>query len=140
MVRVKYGFRRVPHEWKQSFRFGFASGPRRFRAAYDGDFRGIVTGLGAHVQLRYSGIDNIRFHGFGNETALDQPASVYDVTLKQVNIAPSLVFHISPSAQLSFGPRFKYANTVLKAGTLLDTEQPLAETILKVKQSIWEAL
>ncbi len=122
--RFGYGFRRVPYKSHQLFRAGFATGPRRFRLAYTGDFRGLSRHVDALVALRYSGIDIIRFHGFGNETELDLPDAFYKVTLRQVTLAPSLALGRSPTFRLAIGPRFKYVATDLGAGNLIDSLRP----------------
>ncbi len=115
----------MPYASKQYVRFGFASGPGRIRFSYSGDFRDVFRNVGADIQVRYSGIENIRFNGFGNETRLDQPEAFYQVTLREVDVAPSLALHLSPSVRVTFGPRFRHARTVEGTGNLIDATSPV---------------
>lgn len=123
--RIGYGFRRAPYKSMQAFRFGYASGPMRFRAEYEGDFRGVAGGVGASLNLRYSGIDNIRFHGLGNETVLAAPDPFFRIATREVSAAPSLTAHPTPATRVAIGPRFRYVRTVLGSGNLVDVNRPV---------------
>lgn len=122
--RIAYGFRRVPFKSLQTYKFGYASGAGRFRAEYEGDFRGILDDAGARIRFRYSGIEKIRFHGFGNETEINQPDAFFDVSLQELTVEPGLMWHFSPVLSVGVAVHFKYAKTALGNGNLVDTDRP----------------
>ncbi len=123
-ARVGYGFRKVPYSSFSTFQFGYATAPRRFRFQYAGDFRRLAGNLGALLKLRYSGIDIVRFHGFGNEMSLTGPDEFYKMTFRQVEAAPLLTFGNVSSVRLAAGPEFRYARTALGSGNLIDQTRP----------------
>ena len=123
VVRYRYAFHKVPYGSRVSLGAVFATGPGRLRVAYEGDFRNLPRRAWASLSLRYSGIDLVRFHGFGNETVLDQPKSFYRVTLRQVSAATSLTV-FPPNSRISLGPFFEYAQTELGQGGLIDSLRP----------------
>ncbi len=123
-IRFGYGFRKRPFSSHSIIQAGYATGPGRFRVQYAGDFRRLAGNVGASLQLRYSGIDIVRFNGFGNATAAVGPDDFFKVTLRQIQFAPSLTIGTSLSARLAVGPRFRYARTILGGGNLIDLQRP----------------
>ncbi len=123
-VRFGYGFRKVPYSTRTDFRAGYAAGPGRFRIEFDADVRGLMGKLGAVINLRYSGIEIIRFHGFGNETPLTQPPDFYKVKLQETRVAPALIHRFSDRTELSFGPVFRYGKVTRGTGNIMDVVDP----------------
>jgi hypothetical protein len=123
-VRFGYGFRKVPYSSYSTIQFGYATAPRRFRFQYAGDFRRAAGDLGVLLNVRYSGIDIVRFHGFGNETSLTGTDEFYKMTLRQVQVAPSLTVDGPGAARLAAGFRFRYGRTILGTGNFIDQTQP----------------
>ncbi len=121
---TKYGFRREPYSTRMTFWVSYATAAQRFRAEYFGDFRGLARSLQATLEARASGIDVVRFHGFGNEIAAPGPSDYYKVRQQQYLIAPSLVVPFSRAVRFSFGPLLKYAQTTPEAGTFIDSLRP----------------
>jgi hypothetical protein len=123
VVRYRYAFHKVPYGSRVSLGAAFATGPGRLRVAYEGDFRNLPRRAWASLSLRYSGIDLVRFHGFGNETVLDQPKTFYRVTQRQVSAATSLTV-FPRNSRISLGPFFEFAQTELGQGGLIDSLRP----------------
>ena len=123
VVRYRYAFHKVPYGSRVSFGAVFATGPGRLRVTYDGDFRNLPRRAWGSLSLRYSGIDLVRFHGFGNETFLDRPKTFYRVTQQQVSASTSLTV-FPPNSRISLGPFFEYAQTELGLGDLIDSLRP----------------
>ncbi len=121
---TKYGFRRDPYSSRMTFWLSYATAAQRFRAEYLGDFRGLGRSLQATLEARASGLDVVRFHGFGNDIAAPGPSDYYKVRQQQYLFSPSLVVPISQTVHLSLGPLVKYAQTTLEAGTLIDSLRP----------------
>jgi hypothetical protein len=122
-VQYGYGFRKTPFAWRSSITAVFATAPRRFRVWYQGDFRNLPHQLWASLDLRYSGIDIVRFHGFGNETRLVAPAEFYRVTQRQLTASASVTM-LSDRVRASVGPFFGYTDTPPGQGNLIDSLRP----------------
>ena len=136
--RKYFGYRKDPFSSRHTFGGGFATnGPKPF-ASYTGEFRRLLYNLDASVHLKYSGIQVIRFNGFGNDTRIPGPYSYYKVEQNHVVFAPSIKLQQSLDFQhreheadddayvptgakeqqrseltLRFGPIIKYSNTPL---------------------------
>ena len=122
-VQYGYGFRKVPYAWRSSITAVFATAPRRFRVWYQGDFRHLPHDLWASLDVRYSGIDIVRFHGFGNETRLSAAPEFYRVTQRQVSASASVTV-LSEHLRGSVGPFFGYTGTPPGQGNLIDSLRP----------------
>lgn len=123
-IFTKYGFRSVPFRWQQTFSVGFSTGVRRFRGEYLGDFRAVSPPFDVAIAARASGLDVVRFYGFGNMTAGPDPSDFFKVREQQYAFAPSLVVRFSDRARFDFGPVLKYARTDFLSGTLITALRP----------------
>ncbi|HEV2749073.1 MAG TPA: BamA/TamA family outer membrane protein [Gemmatimonadales bacterium] len=119
-----YDFRRLPYNSHVRIRAGYATTAQTGRAEFNGEFRGLVPPVTVTLRVRASGIDILRFYGFGNETVDTGSSDFYKVKQQQYLVAPALRFSLSRSATLSVGPLFKFAHTNLESGTLINTLRP----------------
>src|SRR5439155_965602 len=119
-----YDFRRLPYNSHLRVRAGYATAAQTGRAEFTGEFRGLVPPVVVTLRMRASGIDVLRFYGFGNETVDTGSSDFYKVKQQQYVGAPALQFSLSRSTNLSAGPLFKFAHTKLESGTLIDTLRP----------------
>jgi hypothetical protein len=124
LTSTGYGFRKDPFADRQTARVGFATRHKAFRGEYEGEFHRENSKLFWHLNARASGIDILRFHGFGNETVADTPDAFFKVEQDQFSLAPSLVIPLASRVHFSFGPVVKYAVTEKKQGTLLGALRP----------------
>ncbi|MCH7716870.1 MAG: BamA/TamA family outer membrane protein [Gemmatimonadetes bacterium] len=122
--RITYGFRKVPYASRKDLRAGFASGPDRFYVHYVGDSRDVIYGMDASVEIRYSGVDINRFHGFGNETSLLASDAFYRVTQRKLSVDPSLTFFPSGPTRFAIGPFVTISETKLGEGNFIDSVRP----------------
>src|SRR5207249_779904 len=99
-----YGFRQLPYSSHVVVRAGYATAAATYRAELTGEFRGIVPPVIVTLRLRASGIDVLRFYGFGNETPTTGATDFYKVKQQQYLVAPALRFALSRSADFSVGP------------------------------------
>ena len=67
IVRSQYGFRKVPYQHHLLLR-GAVSTSGRFVFEYESDFPEIAPRLSATLHAFLTGVERVRFHGFGNET------------------------------------------------------------------------
>jgi len=119
-----YDFRRLPYNSHVRVRAGYATGAQTYRAEFVGEFRGIVPPAIVQLHLRASGIDVLRFYGFGNETSNAGSEDFYKVKQQQYLVAPALEFSLSSAAKLSVGPVFKFAHTKLAPNTFINAARP----------------
>ena len=119
-----YDFRRLPYNSHLRVRAAYATAAQTGRAEFTGEFRGLVPPVVVTLRMRASGIDVLRFYGFGNETVDTGSSDFYKVKQQQYVVAPALQFSLSRSTNLSVGPLFKFAHTKLESGTLIDTLRP----------------
>lgn len=68
---TRYGFRKHPWSSKHSIGFGWSFGANAPRVRYRAQFRPENSESTVRVDLRYSGIEVLRFYGFGNESRDD---------------------------------------------------------------------
>jgi hypothetical protein len=106
-----YGFRKDPYSTRHRFRAGFATGPKTYRVDYRGEFRRENSHSYAGVVLRASGVDVIKFRGFGNEMAAPGSDEFYRVTQDAVGLHPAIVFGFGSQTILQVGPGLKYVST-----------------------------
>jgi hypothetical protein len=119
-----YGFRKLPFASRHRLRAGFATGPSTYRADYRGEFHRENTGIATVLLLRASGIEVIRFHGFGNDTKASGNDQFYRVTQNQVSVSPSLLLPLAPRLALTLGPELKYVDTDNRPNRFLATLNP----------------
>ena len=119
-----YDFRRLPYNSRVRVRAGYATAAQTYRAEFTGEFRGIVPPVIVTLQMRASGIDVLRFYGFGNETPDTSSQNFYKVKQQQYLVAPALAFSLSRAATLSIGPVLKFSHTSLVGGTFINVARP----------------
>ncbi len=126
--RHYFGYRKAPFSSSHSFNIGLAINRLKPFVSYTGNFRQLVLDLDAKVRLKYSGIQVIRFNGFGNKTEIPRPSSFYEVEQNYFAFAPSLGFRakehkrntggmesLRSKLTIDFGPIIKYSNTPLSS-------------------------
>ncbi len=124
--RQYFGYRKAPFFSRHSFGVGLATNGFEPFASYTGTFRRPLPNFNARVHFNYSGIQLIRFNGFGNDTQIPNASSFYKVEQSYLVFAPSLDFQKkahdedAPSSSTEplrseltarLGPILKYSNT-----------------------------
>jgi hypothetical protein len=120
----RYGFRHKPFVSRQTIRAAFTTGAKRFKGEYDAEFHPRNSGVRYDLFARASGIEIIRFHGFGNETRAEQPREHYTVEQEQYVFEPGVSLPLASHATLALGPSLKHARTHLDASPFLATLTP----------------
>jgi hypothetical protein len=108
---TRFGFRHDPFAARYRLRGGWSTGASTGRADFNATWIPENSRRRANLLARASGIDVLRFHGFGNEVSADGPDEFYRVDQVDLTLAPSLSFPVGKSAQVSFGPRLRYSST-----------------------------
>ena len=120
VVRHNFGFRKQPYASKLTLRAGYATGADRFRAEFLGEFRRVDSRVRTSIFLRASGIEVVRFFGFGNETPrLTDDDEFYRVPQEQYLVAPAVTFPAGRFGSLTFGPTLKWVDTDPQPGRFL---------------------
>ncbi len=122
----RYGFRKVPWQSDNAFQAGLASIGPEFFLAWDGRYRTVLWNADLVFHAEYSGLNILRFYGFGNETPGGGNNSFFKVEQRELIFGPGLewswgrqapreqeidVQRFRPTAKLGFGPVVKYADT-----------------------------
>ena len=116
--RLSYGYRKDPYATRHTIDVGIATrgGAKPF-ASYSGTFRQMLRNLDGQLDMEYSGINMVRFNGFGNDVELMRDESFYELDQAQFVLAPALSFAGSGSTHgmwnLAGGPLVKITNTSL---------------------------
>jgi len=124
LVHTRYGFRALPPSTRLLASIEYATSARTYRAAVEGTLRQPLAPSILIIELRASGLEIIRFYGFGNASDASQPDSVYRVRQKQLLFAPAVAVPLAPRLRFVVGPLVNYARTPADSGTLLRNTGP----------------
>jgi hypothetical protein len=130
-----YGFRKHPWEDKHSLRVLYSTKEKSVRASYAGDFRLENSPLRLSLFGLGSGIEIIRFFGFGNETPLAADKNIYRIRQNRFHLEPSLVYSAG-GTDVSLGVVAKHSTTDRRDNPVLGRVIPFTGgTILRTAYS-----
>ncbi len=107
---TRHGFRRDPFAERYRLRAGYSTGASTGRADFNATWFPENSRLRTDLYARASGIDVLRFHGFGNEVGAEEDDEFYRVEQVDLTLVPSISFPVG-AAELSFGPKLRYSST-----------------------------
>jgi hypothetical protein len=112
VVHTRYGFRKHPWASKHSLSAAWASEANQPRVRYEGRVRPENSKVTAELDIIASGIEILRFNGFGNEVDFDGSDKFFRVRNQQYRFAPSLRVPIwNDRFDVAFGPWVEYSRT-----------------------------
>ena len=118
-----YGFRQQPYASQHSLKAGWAFGASQPKVDYSGEFHRsnsrVTTGLTAY----YSGLEVLRFYGFGNDTTPAEDDDFNKVRQKHVVFLPSLTLPVAGPVDFTIAPALQYAQTE-EGDRLVDEVKP----------------
>jgi hypothetical protein len=123
-ARYSFGFRKQPYSSRWAIRVGYSTGADAPRAELEGDVRRIKSDVQGGLLLRASGIEVVRFYGFGNATSVEQDDAFYRVFQQQYLVAPRLTLPVMRRTLLRFGPVLKFAITDLDDAHFISVARP----------------
>ncbi|HMA43024.1 MAG TPA: BamA/TamA family outer membrane protein [Gemmatimonadales bacterium] len=123
-VRTGYGFRYAPYHTRTTIRAGYATGAASYRATLVHEIRNFPGRATTTLQLRASGIDVVRFYGFGNQTPDTGSTAFYKVPQQQYLVAPTITWPTSSATEVSVGVVVKNATSEPDATRLLGVLRP----------------
>jgi hypothetical protein len=123
-IYTRYGFRKHPWSSRHRFSAGYAEDAKRERLDYLGTWRFENSRWMSRLQLRQSGIEVMRFYGYGNKTSDSGSNSFYRVRNRQFEAAPALAYTFEDSRfRVGGGPWVEYSDT--KSGSrFIDFDDP----------------
>jgi surface antigen Omp85-like protein len=124
VVHTRYAFHALPPSTRLLAEAEYGSAAGSYRAELAGEFRRPLAPTVLTVELRLSGLELVRFYGFGNQTDATQPDSVYRVNQRQSLFAAAATVPLAPRLRLTLGPLVKYAHTHPDTATLLRRTGP----------------
>jgi hypothetical protein len=123
ITTVGYGFRKHPWADQQTLRAGWAFGAQQPKIDYRGEFHKSDSGVRFGIRAYYSGLEILRYFGFGNETKNVEDDEFYKLSQRQTVFAPSVTFPLVGSLDLTVAPLLQYAQTQVQAN-LVTLENP----------------
>ncbi len=121
-----FGFRKDPYSSSHLLRAGFAFGEKSAKVEYQGEYhrenRGSFWGLYAYG----SGVEVLRFYGFGNETLNVVGKDFYKVNSNELVLYPSFKLPLGESKKglITLGPVLKYNDTDQSKQQLVNVLKP----------------
>ena len=119
--RLGYAFRYRPWDSKIHARAGYSSGASTGRAQLNGVFYRSNSGLRYEFELLASGIEIIKFHGFGNDVAAPEPTDFYRVNERRLSLRQAVVVPLGDVGRLELGPRISRSESIDQPGRILAT-------------------
>ena len=124
LAHTRYGFRALPASTHLVARAAYATAARAGHADLEAEFRKPISPATIALHAQVSGLDIIRFYGFGNESDAAQPDSVYRVRQRRFLFSPAASIPLAPRLRLVIGPLVSHSRTPADPGTLLLTTGP----------------
>ncbi len=106
-----FGFRKDPFANRQQIRAGYAFGEKSGRFDYLGVYHRENRKSFWGLHLYVSGVDVLRFYGFGNESPNDGDKDFFKVSANQALVLPAFTLPLAHKLSLSMGPILKYTQT-----------------------------
>ena len=108
---TRYGFRHDPYAARYVLRAGWATEAGTGRADFTADWRRANSAMHYGVYARASGIEVLRFHGFGNELGITDDDEFYRVNQVDLSLAPFISVPLASRTGLRLGPILRYSDT-----------------------------
>lgn len=109
--RDQYGFRKFPYSSRLFVQGGYAFGANQPFVDFRLEKREVSPNLHFNLLARWTGLDIIRFHGFGNNTTILDRPSFYRVERRETSLAVTLARDIGKHVTFTGGPIFQVSKT-----------------------------
>ncbi|HYC33478.1 MAG TPA: hypothetical protein VEB59_14415 [Gemmatimonadales bacterium] len=121
---TRYGFRQDPYASRYVLRAGWATQAATGRAELSADWRRPNSRVHYGFLARASGIEVLRFHGFGNETEITDDDEFYRVNQRDLSLAPFVSVPVAGRTDLRLGPILRYSDTDFDEPRFISLTQP----------------
>jgi len=122
--RTGYGLGYGAWRSRQHVRAAYATTPDETAIEYVGEFRRRHSRTSFSVDARRSGIDVLRFFGFGNETVRTRELDYYRLTHRYVAVIPAVHFASGGHSTISFSAIVKHVQTDTTGDQLISDASP----------------
>ncbi len=123
-TRTGYGFRHFPYHTHLLLRAGYASSATSYRAELLEEIRDFPGRARTNLHVRASGIEVVRFYGFGNQTPDTGTSRFHKVPQEQYSIAPTVTWPLSAATQWTLGLVLKSAESEPDSTRLIGLLRP----------------
>ena len=123
-LRIGYGFRHYPYHTRTMFRAGYTTGAASYRAELLEEIRDFPGRATTTLHVRASGIEVLRFFGFGNETPDTGSIRFHKVLQEQYSITPTVTWTVSTASRFSLGVVLKDAESTPDSTRLIGIVRP----------------
>lgn len=123
-TRYQYGFRKFPYSSRVTLKAGFAFGAQQPTLELELEQREIRPKLHFELGARITGLDVIRFHGFGNNTEISGSDAFYGVNQTRSDLSLGLAVEPSARVRFSLGTVGRVSNTDDDEDTFLVRQGP----------------
>jgi len=111
----RYGFRADPTKSEHALRAAIVSEGPAFLVGWDALYREVALGGDLVLSAQYSGLEVLRFYGFGAGTVGGPDHEQYEVIQRELSLSPGLEWSWRKSARFGVAPIFKYSHTPVGA-------------------------
>jgi hypothetical protein len=125
-TRQTWGFRKSPYSTLQAVQLQYSTGRNAFKFNYDGEFRRENSNLYFVVDAQASGLENLNYFGFGNQSSSEPPEgsgeSFYDADSDTYDLFVSSWWAPTRTLELYAGPDVKLTDTAQSG--FIGSDQP----------------
>jgi hypothetical protein len=121
---TRFGFRQDPYASRYVLRAGYATGASTGRADFRAEWRRPNSRVRYGLFARASGIEVMRFNGFGNEIAAEGEDEFYRVNDVDLTLAPWISLPVARQLDLRLGPLLRYSDTDFDEPRFIALERP----------------
>lgn len=119
-----FAFRKHPYAYRHQIRAGYSVGRTSGRVEYEGESRRENRQSYFAVHAYGSGVDVLRYFGFGNETPDREDSDFTKTDVVEYLLHPSYRMPVGRKGLLSVGPVMKVIQTDENDSTLINVERP----------------
>ncbi|NTW50867.1 MAG: BamA/TamA family outer membrane protein, partial [Chlorobiales bacterium] len=127
-VRLEdYAFRTAPYSYRMGLQGGYAFGEGKTEFEYEADIRSVVQGGRFLINAKSTGLDLIKFYGFGNESKLVPNVDkddFYESEQPRYQLETKLEYPVEGTFKFNVGSAIKYINIDLEPNTFLNERKP----------------
>lgn len=124
----RWGFRKRPYSSLQHVQLQYSFGREKLKFNYDGEVRRENSSLFWLLDAQASGLENLNFFGFGNETSAAPPEgeseSFYDASSDRYGFFPSLRYDHKRLFELYAGPEVVFTHTPQGQASFIGNADP----------------
>ncbi len=125
LAYTRYGFRHDPYAARYRIRAGYATAASTGRADLSAVWNRANSRVSRGVLARVSGIDVLRFNGFGNEIEAPEDEEFYRVNQIDITLTPWMSIPLAKRTDLRFGPVLRYSDTDFDSDRFISQGPPV---------------